>query len=53
MVITIQPNSQKFKAQASDAGGTDYGNSEYLDGVRRVVIQQRLSLIEAFTDFDR
>ena len=53
MVITIQPNSQKFKAQASDAEGKNYGNAEYLDGVRRVVIQQRLSLIEAFTDFDR
>ncbi|CAG5086199.1 Oidioi.mRNA.OKI2018_I69.PAR.g11137.t1.cds [Oikopleura dioica] len=51
--ITIQPNSQRFKAQISDAEAENYGKVEYLDGVRRVVIQQRLSLIEAFTDFDR
>ena len=52
MVITIQPNSGSFKPQHDSEEG-NYGKVEYLDGVRRVVVQQRLSLIEALTDFDR
>ena len=52
MVITIQPNSGSFKPQ-SNSEDENYGKVEYLDGVRRVVVQQRLSLIEALTDFDR
>jgi hypothetical protein len=51
-VITVQPNSGSFKPQR-DSGDENYGKVEYLDGVRRVVVQQRLSLIEALTDFDR
>ena len=51
-VITIQPKSEGFKPQR-DSEDEHYGKVEYLDGVRRVVVQQRLSLIEAFTDFDR
>jgi hypothetical protein len=52
MVITVQPNSGSFKPQR-DSEDENYGKVEYLDGVRRVVVQQRLSLIEALTNFDR
>jgi len=51
-VITIQPNSGSFNPQRVSEDG-NYGQVEYLDGVRRVVVQQRLSLIEAVTGLDR